>query len=84
MSRHVALLIFAVAGGIALVGQLLVLRDLFAGQTPAANTAWASRAREALWIVLPALFLLLVLVATYRALPSATGPVTGLLSSAAS
>lgn len=76
MSRSVSLLLFALAGGIALFGQAMVLRDLFAGRTPAADTSAPSRAREVLWIVLPAVVLVAVLVATWQAIPPAE-PVTG-------
>ncbi len=82
MSRQLALLIFALAGGMALIGQLLVLRDLFAGQTPAANTSLASRARETLWIVIPAIALVVLLIATYRALPAGTASMTPVAATA--
>lgn len=63
--------LFVVGAGLALVGQLLVLRDGIAGRTPAAGAApsTAARAREGLWIAIPALVLVLTLWATWRALP---------------
>lgn len=62
-------LIFALAATLAVVGQLFVLRDAVAGQTPASGTTRAARLRELLWIAIPALVLALVVLATWRALP---------------
>jgi hypothetical protein len=64
-----SLVIFIVAGGLAVVGQLLVLRDGLLGRTPAAGSTAAARTREGLWIAIPALALAATLWATWRALP---------------
>jgi heme/copper-type cytochrome/quinol oxidase subunit 2 len=72
MPRTLSLLLFAIAGGIAVFGQAMVLRDLFAGRTPAADTSAPSRVREVLWIVLPAVVLVALLVATWNAIPGAS------------
>lgn len=70
MSPSLSLIVFVVAAALAVVGQLLVLRDGLAGRTPAAGTSVAARVREALWITIPALALGLTLWGTWRALPS--------------
>jgi heme/copper-type cytochrome/quinol oxidase subunit 2 len=69
LSPQSALILFAAAATLAVVGQLLVLRDALAGRTPAASATTASRAREVLWIAIPALALALVVFGTWRALP---------------
>ncbi|MGQ0650270.1 MAG: hypothetical protein ACT4P7_22240 [Gemmatimonadaceae bacterium] len=69
LSPPSALLVFSAAAALALAGQIMVLRDAIAGRTPAASTSTAGRAREFLWIAIPALALALVVLATWRALP---------------
>ena len=64
-----ALVLFVSAAAFAVFGQALVLRAAFRGRTPAANATPASRVREVLWIALPALAVVLVVLATWRALP---------------
>jgi hypothetical protein len=61
--------LFVLCAVVAVVGQLFIFRDGLAGRTPASSTSTGGRAREILWIVLPALALVLVIVATWRALP---------------
>lgn len=86
MSPTLSLVVFVLAAALAVVGQLLVLRDGLAGRTPAAGGGAAARVREALWITIPAVALALTLWATWRALPSrtagstaaTTGPVAAL------
>ena len=73
MSPSLSLIVFAVASALAVVGQLLVLRDGLAGRTPAAGSSPSARAREALWIAIPALALGLTLWGTWRALPRREG-----------
>ena len=63
--------LFAICAITAVVGQLFIFRDGLAGRTPASSTSTGGRAREILWILLPALALVLVIVATWRALPAA-------------
>ncbi len=46
----------------------MVLRALLRGRTPASGPSQASRAREVLWIVLPAVAVCFVLLATWRAI----------------
>jgi hypothetical protein len=81
MSPTASLAVFAVAAGLAIIGQMLVLRDGLIGRTPSANVTTGGRLREALWITLPAIALAATLWATWRALPprtaaaSAAGPV---------
>ena len=67
------MVLFGLATLLAVAGQLLVLRDAVTGRTPAANPSRASRAREILWIALPAIALGFLLVATWRALPRTAG-----------
>jgi hypothetical protein len=67
--------LFAICAIMAVVGQLFIFRDAVAGRTPASSTSTSGRAREILWIVLPALALVLVIFATWRALPASTTPV---------
>jgi hypothetical protein len=45
----------------------MVLRAAFAGRTPGSNSNTAARAREAVWVVLPALTLVVLLWFTWRA-----------------
>ena len=54
------------------VAQLLVIRSLVLGRTPASSTTMSGRAREVLWILLPALALVVVLVATWSRVTTAT------------
>ena len=72
-SPSTARLLFALAAGLAVLGQVLVLRDGLVGKTPAASQTSAGRMREALWIVIPAIALALTLLATWRSLPAAGG-----------
>ncbi|MGQ0767293.1 MAG: hypothetical protein ACT4OZ_16715 [Gemmatimonadota bacterium] len=66
------LLLFIALAAVALYGQMCVLRSALAGRTPGAGTTRAARVRETVWILLPALALLLVLVATWRAVDRRT------------
>ncbi|MCC6319711.1 MAG: hypothetical protein IT361_18720 [Gemmatimonadaceae bacterium] len=69
LSSTLTIPLFAIAAVIAVVGQIFILRDALAGRTPAASNTPAGRAREIIWIALPALTLALLLVATWRAIP---------------
>lgn len=71
---RLSLPLFVVATAFVVVGQLLVLRAGAAGRLPGAGTSRASRAQEALWIILPALVLAALLVSTWRALPRVDRP----------
>jgi hypothetical protein len=64
--------LFWAAAIVALGAQAMVLRAAFAGRTPASGTTSGARARELLWILLPAVALLLVLWFTWQALPHAS------------
>lgn len=76
MSPSLALSLFVIGAGLALFGQIMVLRDAFAGRTPAATSGQAARLREALWIMIPAVALALTLWATWRVMPQEARPVT--------
>jgi hypothetical protein len=75
LPSSLSLPLFLLCAVVAVVGQLFIFRDLVAGRTPASSTSTGGRAREILWIVLPALALLLVIFATWRALPVGTAQV---------
>lgn len=69
LSQTAAHILFWCAAIVALFAQAMVLRAALAGRTPAASQATSARAREVLWIVLPAIALALVLWFTWRVLP---------------
>ena len=69
LTPEFALVLFAGAATLAVVGQLFVLRAALAGRTPSSVRSPAGRLRELLWIALPAFALMLVLVATFLVLP---------------
>lgn len=69
LSQTAAQILFWCAAIVALFAQAMVLRAALAGRTPAASQATSARAREVLWIVLPACALAVVLWFTWRALP---------------
>ena len=52
------------------VAQGAVVRAALAGRTPGASTSIASKVREIVWVILPAVLLGVVLVWTWRSLPS--------------
>jgi hypothetical protein len=72
LPSSLSLPLFAICAVVAIVGQLFIFRDLLAGRTPAASTSAGGRAREILWILLPALALALVIAATWRAVDAKT------------
>jgi len=61
VSPTAAQILFWSAAVVAVVAQAMVLRAALAGRTPAASPAPAARFRELLWIVLPAIALIVVL-----------------------
>jgi hypothetical protein len=65
-------LLFIAAAGVAIFGQARVLMSALAGRTPGAAATRLARAREGLWIALPAIGLALVLIVTWRTLHSRT------------
>ena len=67
LSQPAAVLLFWSAAVISLVAQAMVLRAAFAGRTPAASKSTGGKARELIWIVLPALTLVVLLWFTWRA-----------------
>ena len=69
ISETAAHLLFWGAATVAIFAQAMVLRAALAGRTPAAGVSVGARAREVLWIVLPAATLAFVLWFTWRALP---------------
>ena len=79
LSQTAAQILFWCAAIVALFAQAMVLRAALAGRTPAASQATSARAREVLWIVLPACALAVVLWFTWRALPRRVSPFKRLL-----
>jgi hypothetical protein len=69
LSATAAHVLFWGAALVAVFAQAMVLRAALAGRTPAASETTAARAREVLWIVLPAITLAVVLWFTWQALP---------------
>ena len=69
ISETAAHVLFWSAATVAILAQAMVLRAALAGRTPAASESAGARAREVLWIVLPAVALAFVLWFTWRALP---------------
>ena len=69
LSQTAAHVLFWGAATVAIFAQAMVLRAALAGRTPAASESAGARAREVLWIVLPAVTLAFVLWFTWRALP---------------
>lgn len=69
LSQTAAHVLFWGAAAVAIFAQTMVLRAALAGRTPAASDSTGARAREVLWIVLPAVALAFVLWFTWRALP---------------
>jgi heme/copper-type cytochrome/quinol oxidase subunit 2 len=71
LSETAAHVLFWGAATVAVFAQAMVLRAALAGRTPAASDTTGARAREVLWIVLPAITLAVVLWFTWQALPRA-------------
>ncbi len=69
ISETAAHVLFWGAATVAIFAQTMVLRAALAGRTPAASESTGARAREVLWIVLPAVALAFVLWFTWEALP---------------
>jgi hypothetical protein len=65
--------VFWLAAAVCVVAQVAVVRAAVAGRTPGASSSMATRVREFFWVVLPAAILVLVLVWTWRSLPSRAG-----------
>ena len=62
-----AAILFWSAALVALFAQVMVLRAAVAGRTPAASASSGGKVRELLWIVLPAVTLVVLLWFTWRA-----------------
>lgn len=80
MPPSISELVFWLAAALCAVAQTAVVRAALAGRTPGTTLTMASRIRELFWVVLPAVFLLFVLVWTWQSLPSraaSTLPVSG-------
>ncbi|HJU74617.1 MAG TPA: hypothetical protein VJ717_12785 [Gemmatimonadaceae bacterium] len=60
-------LVFWSCTALLVFGELMIVRAWWLGRTPASRTTPNPRAREFLWIALPALVLALTLVVTWRA-----------------
>lgn len=69
VSQTAAQILFWSAAAVAVFAQAMVLRAAFAGRTPAASPATSARMRELLWIVLPAIALVVLLWFTWKAVP---------------
>jgi hypothetical protein len=69
ISETAAHALFWGAATVAIFAQAMVLRAALAGRTPAASESAGARAREVLWIVLPAVALAFVLWFTWQVLP---------------
>jgi hypothetical protein len=61
------------AAAVALYGQARLLLSALAGRTPGAASTPIARVREGIWIALPALALILVLLASWRMLARGVG-----------
>jgi len=61
-------LLFVLAGVSAMVGQVIVTRDVIVGRAPGLSPERRARWLEIAWAVIPAVALLLVLAATWYAL----------------
>jgi heme/copper-type cytochrome/quinol oxidase subunit 2 len=60
--------LFIPAAAVALVAQLAVLWAVIVGRAPASSQRRSARFVEIAWVVLPTLFLIAVLAATWQAL----------------
>jgi heme/copper-type cytochrome/quinol oxidase subunit 2 len=69
VSQTAAQILFWSAAAVAVFAQTMVLRAALAGRTPAASPATSARMRELLWIVLPAIALVVLLWFTWKAVP---------------
>lgn len=65
-------IVFWFAAVLCLMAQGMVLRSLLLGRTPAARTGTAARAREVAWVLIPAIVMVLVLIASWRAIHEST------------
>lgn len=73
----IAELLFWSAAAVCAVAQIAVVRAALAGRTPGASASPLARAREFFWVLLPAVLLALLLVWTWRSLPSRVEPSEG-------
>ncbi len=60
--------LFWLAAVVCVTAQLFVVRDVVAGRAPGRSRAPSARWKEIAWVVIPALGLLAVLLATWHAL----------------
>lgn len=67
-------LVFWLAAAVCAVAQVAVLRAALAGRTPGASETLGARVREMFWVFLPATILVVVLVWTWKSLPSRATP----------
>ena len=74
--------LFFVAGAVALVAQLAVLRSVIAGRAPASTPGRAARFAEIAWVVLPTVALIAMLLLTWGRVgePVAIAPVNGTIA----
>jgi heme/copper-type cytochrome/quinol oxidase subunit 2 len=69
--RPYSVLLFLLATALCIVGQVALIRSLIAGRVRGVTETRGSRLAEITWIVLPAVVLLLLLLATWRLVGSA-------------
>jgi hypothetical protein len=65
VSRNLLLLLFALAAAVCLVSQFAVLRAVFSGRAPGLSRQPAGHWAEIAWVVIPAIGLVAVLIATW-------------------
>jgi hypothetical protein len=65
--RTLRLAVFLFAIAVTAVAQFMILRSWLAGRTPGTSDSRGARVREAFWILLPAIGLVVTLLFTWRA-----------------
>jgi hypothetical protein len=79
-TRGLAHLVFWLFAVLAAASQVAILRAMVAGRAPAASRRPMARWAEVAWVLIPAVVLVAVLVATWQAIGRQPVPMTGPLT----
>ena len=80
LTRDLLLVLFLLAAAVCLAGQFGVVREVLAGRAPGVSRRPGARWADIAWVLIPAVALLAVLVATWMRISAPESPLAGFSS----